>query len=93
MGYLAAVYTPLRPWFGHVANTPDIKTRRDEVAAFLEKGEVVDGWRGKTLLVTLDRAFPVPRWLSDAGAQPVYENPGYRVYRWSPPTKSTDRSP
>ena len=81
VGFLTAVYTPLRSWFGHVMHTPDIKTRRQEVAAFLEEGRVVDAWRGKTLLVTLDRPVPEPRWLSATGAQPVYENPGYRVYR------------
>jgi len=93
VGFLAAVYTPLRPWFGHVSNTPNIDTRRREVAAFLEEGKVIDAWRGKTLLVTLDRPVPEPRWLSATGAQPVYENPTYRVYRVSPAGKSPDRSP
>jgi len=81
--YLAAVYTPLRPWFGHVDNTPDLHERRREVAAFLENGRVIDSWRGKTLLVTLDRAVPEPVWLAKAGAQPVYENPSFHVYRWN----------
>jgi hypothetical protein len=93
VGFLAAVYTPLRPWFGHVGNTPDFKARRKEVAAFLEEGTVIDAWRGKTLLVTLDRPIPEPRWLSATGTEPVYENAGYRVYRVTPATKPPARSP
>ncbi len=85
--YLAAVYTPLRPWFGHVANTPNLAEKRREVAEFLENGHVVDAWRGKTLLVTLDRGVAEPAWLAKAGAKPVYENPSYHVYRWTPPAK------
>ena len=92
VGYLASTYTPLRSWIGHVQHTPDIKSRRREVAAFLEKGHVVDGSRRKTLLVPLDRSTPEPRWLAASGAQPVYENAGFRVYRWVVPLESPDRS-
>jgi hypothetical protein len=87
VGFLASVYTPVRAWFGHGMHTPDFKTRQQEVATYLEEGKVLDAWRGKTLLVTLDRSFPEPRWLSATGAQPVYENPGYRVFRVSPAIK------
>jgi hypothetical protein len=93
VGFLAAAYTPLRPWHSHPYNTPNNTARREEVEAFLEHGQVVDGWRGKSLLVTLDRSMPEPRWLTATGAKPVYENPEYRVYRVTPPAKSPDRSP
>jgi len=93
VGFLASAYTPLRSWVGHPYNTPDITMRRQEAAAFLAEGRVVDGWRGKSLLVTLDRTIPEPRWLSGTDAEPVYENPTYRVYRMSPARKSPDRSP
>jgi len=93
VGFLTAVYTPLRPWFGHVANTPDIDARRQEVGEFLEKGRVIDEWRGKTLLVTLDAPVPTPRWFAETDAKPVYENPSYRVYRVRPPAIKPVRSP
>jgi hypothetical protein len=92
VAFLTSTYTPLRSWMGHVMHTPDIASRRREIAAFLEKGEVIDGWRGKTLLVPLDRSTPEPRWLAASGAQPVYENPSFRVYRWVAPLESPDRS-
>jgi hypothetical protein len=91
VSFLTAVYTPLRPWFGQTMNTPDFEARQREVAAYLEEGRVVDGWRGKTLLVTLDGPALMPRWLSGTGARPAYENPTYRVYRVSVPGKSPDR--
>ncbi len=93
VGFLTAVYTPLRPWFGHFDTTPDIDARRQEVAEFLKTGRVIDEWRGKSLLVTLDTLAPTPRWLSENAVQPVYENPAYRVYRVRPSAKSLDRSP
>ncbi|MGO9915826.1 MAG: hypothetical protein ACLQIB_14115 [Isosphaeraceae bacterium] len=93
VGFLTAVYTPLRPWFGHFDTTPDIDARRQEVGEFLKTGRVIDEWRGKSLLVTLDGPVPTPRWLSETGAQPVYQNPTYRVYRVHPAAKSPDRSP
>ncbi len=86
LGYLAAVYTPLRSWIGDAAHTPDLATRRREVAEFLESGRMVDAWRGKSLLVALDRHYPEPGWLSATGVQPVYENPTYLVFRLSPAT-------
>ena len=60
VGYLTSTYTPLRSWIGHVQHTPDIKSRRREVAAFLENGHVVDGWR-ENPAVPLDRSTPEPR--------------------------------
>jgi hypothetical protein len=84
LGYLAAVYTPLRSWLGHVKNTPDIEARTREVDALLKDGRVIDAWGGKSLLVTIERSAGTPRWLSDETAQPVFENPTYRVYRVSP---------
>jgi hypothetical protein len=72
---------------------PDLQTRQKEVAAFLEEGRVVDEWRGKSLLVTLDGPAPTPRWLFETGAEPVYANPTDRVYRVCPAAKSPDRSP
>jgi hypothetical protein len=86
VGYLAATYTPLRSWAGHPYDTNGFSTRLEEVAAFLGKGKVVDAWRGKPLLLTLERSTPEPRWLAATGAKPVYENPEYRVYRVTPPS-------
>jgi len=92
LGYLSSTYTPLRSWIGHSQHTPDIQAKRREVAEFLDDGRVVDAWRGKSLLVTLDRSYPEPRWLSKTGVQPVYENTTYRVYRISPARKSPELS-
>jgi hypothetical protein len=90
VAFLASTYTPIRSWYGHAMHTPDIKARFREVVAFLENGTVIDAWRGKTLLVALDRPGVVPRWLVDTGAKPVYENPGFWVYRLTPGAKPPD---
>jgi hypothetical protein len=81
LGYLTSVYTPLRSWIGHFYNTPDIDKRAGEIAAFLKKGCLVDAWRGKTLLVVVDRMAPEFHRPPEGWARPVYENAGYRVYR------------
>jgi hypothetical protein len=38
MGYLAAAYAPVRPYFGHKYNTPRFEERRDRMARF-QSGE------------------------------------------------------
>ncbi len=84
LGYLASVYTPLRSWVGHQYNTPDIDRRKREVAAFLDEGAIVDAWKGKTLIIAIDRTgseFPKP---FKEGARLVYQNQGYLVYRLEP---------
>lgn len=91
VGFLAATYTPLRSWAGHPYDTNEFSTRLKEVAAFLEDGRAVDAWRGKPLLLALDRSIPQPRWLAATGAKPVYENPEYRVYQLTPSAKSPGR--
>jgi hypothetical protein len=39
LSYLAATYTGLRPYFGHVYNTPNYLARRERMQAWRERGE------------------------------------------------------
>ena len=91
VGFLTSTYTPLRAWNGHVQHTPEYRTRRREVEAFLGEGRLVDAWRGHDLLVTLDHGVPEPPWLASAGAKKAYENPSFHVYRWRAPAEPKDR--
>ena len=81
LGYLTSVYSPLRSWIGHTYNTPDFEKHSAEVVAFLEKGRVIDAWRGKTLLIIVDSTCAKDLPQLEDRANPVFENEGYRVYR------------
>ncbi|WP_435016131.1 hypothetical protein TA3x_003691 [Tundrisphaera sp. TA3] len=81
LGYLGTVYTPLRSWVGHQYNTPDVGTRKQEVAAFLGEGKLLEAWSGKTLLIVVERAAPDSRKPPAEGLQVVHENKDYAIYR------------
>ncbi len=93
LGYLAGVYTPLRSWLGHDKNTPDIDARVREVDLFLAEGRVIDAWRGRSLLVVLDRFTATPPALAGTAGEPVFENPTYRVFSLTPAVRSAGGSP
>jgi len=84
LGYLASVYTPLRSWIGHEYNTPDLDKRKEEIASFFNEGRIADAWKGKTLIVAVDRTAPESQLPPQGGTRPVYQNPGYLVYRLEP---------
>ena len=46
LSYLAATYTSLRPYYGHMFNTPDYETRKQHVAEWLETGEMPE-WQNE----------------------------------------------
>lgn len=82
LGYLSTVYTPLRPWLGHWANTPWARQRRDELRRFFREGLVVDTWHSLPMLVV----FRAPadwrirmRAFDDEAASLLYTNDSYAV--------------
>jgi hypothetical protein len=51
VGYLAAVYTPLRAWHGHSFLTPFLRERWPAAAAYFQEGVFHDEWRTMPLLI------------------------------------------
>ena len=83
IGYLATVYTPLRSWRSHYANTPWNLDRRDELAAFFASGTVVERWRSLPLLLVFNRSSPWRQRTAAIGgpSELLYENDSYIVVR------------
>src|SRR5690606_7710224 len=80
MGYLAAVYTPFRPYVGHPYNTPFAESKRAALRAFF-RGQVVDS------------VLLAPAWVLASKGQPFhlpatcvtqYENGSYLLCRHTP---------
>jgi hypothetical protein len=51
LAYLATVYTPLRSWRSHYANTPWSAHRLGELRQFFDSGTVVAEWRVRPTLI------------------------------------------
>lgn len=73
IGYLAAVYTPLRPYVGHPYNTPFVGAKRSALRAFF-RDQVVDTALQAPTWVLADKSQPfrVP-----ASCVTTYENDSY----------------
>lgn len=69
LSYLAAVYTPARPYYGHKYNTPQFEQRRERVRALVDGG--TDEELLKTCHVVLTRSATLGPRLETAGWKPV----------------------
>jgi hypothetical protein len=79
--YLTTVYTPLRTWASHWANTPNFDKRRREIEAFFRRGEEPRAWRTTPLILVSQRRLE-PIWRNNfirAGFRPVFANRAYVV--------------
>ena len=57
LSYLTATYTRVRPYFGHLANTPEVGVRWREVKAWHQKGDV-GPWFATIDYVLIERTNP-----------------------------------
>jgi hypothetical protein len=88
VSYLASVYTPLRSWMGHLANTPETKVRQAELDQLFASGTFQPDWESQTLLVVVPNqpeslAVQKP-WLDARGGKKVMENPSFAVFEVAP---------
>ena len=87
LGYLATVYSPLRSWRSHYANTPWNRERLNELRTFFANGQVVDAWRHLPMVVVFRSSTA---WrdrisgLHELPVSPVVENQSYVVIRTRP---------
>jgi hypothetical protein len=92
LGYLVTVYSPLRSWRSHYANTPWNRKRLDELQAFFSTGEVTEVWRNLPLVIVFRSSTAwrerITR-LHEGPLLPVLENPSYVVVQ-IPPRVSRD---
>jgi len=89
INYLTSVYTPLRSWSGHIANTPGRARKQNDLDQLFGSGRFLPEWEGKALLVAIynnpENAKKQEAWLDARHASKVLENPSYRLYRIAPP--------
>ncbi|MBX6314019.1 MAG: hypothetical protein IRY99_14055 [Isosphaeraceae bacterium] len=84
IGYLATVYTPLRSWYSHWANTPMIRRRISELDRFFASGQLLPYWKRKPLLVVSLAGQGQPSWAASGRAMEVFRNRTYNVFRLIP---------
>ena len=87
LGYLATVYTPLRSWRSHHANTPQSERRDEELHRFFNGERAVAEWdRLPVLFVFLQKQPWRERMSLLRGNEPavVLQNPAYVVIRRPP---------
>jgi hypothetical protein len=85
--YLAIAESPLRSWVSHWIETVDFERHRDELDALFERGRFVDAWESLPLVVVVTRRSGEsgpPHWLARRGAEPIFANRKYLVYRVAP---------
>ena len=67
VGYLSATYTGLRPWYGHIWNTPDAARRRVLIPAIFLNSAAAPESIGDVRYLVLARGTPVPAALQQIG--------------------------
>jgi hypothetical protein len=87
VGYLTTVYTPLRSWRSHYANTPWSTQRLAELRQFFDSGTVIPEWRTRpTLIVFRDSTgwrYRTRNFGSDP-AELVFRNASFTVISVTP---------
>ncbi len=95
INYLASVYTPLRSWSGHIANTPGRSRKEDDLNQLFGAGRFLPEWESETLLVAIyntpENVQKQKGWLDAHHASKVLENATYSVFR-VPPTRTASSS-
>jgi hypothetical protein len=81
LGYLAAAYTPARPWFGHKYNTPQFEARKERVERFIAGEEDPDLLMQGDLWLT--ESPSVAERLQTAGWRPVADYGALKLLRRS----------
>jgi hypothetical protein len=84
VGYLLTVYTPLRSWRSHYANTPWNRQRLDELRAFFRSGAMIDVWRQLPMLIVFEGSTDWRRRTAGFAPVPVeaaYVNASFTVVR------------
>ena len=88
LGYLSSVYTPMRSWSGHYANTPEFKTRQDEIDQLFKNGRYQEAWKSRDVLAVIpndpDLLARQKSWLDAREGERVMENASYVIYRVAP---------
>jgi hypothetical protein len=89
LSYYLTCYTPLRSWHSHYFNTPYAQLRRSQLNALFGRGEFLEYWQKKNLLVIFrgEMASKVvehqPTWLRDRNGIRIFQNSDYVVYKLS----------
>jgi hypothetical protein len=84
VGYLLTVYTPLRSWRSHYANTPWSAQRQAELKDFFAHGTVIRAWSQFRLLVVFRASSPWQERVlgfGDVDPQPAFSNADYVAVR------------
>lgn len=87
VNYYAAVYTPLRTWDGHWANTPWRDHRVAQLQGLFRDGRFLKPWRRQPLIAVFGNHFDEgnrPAWLDEQDAVLGFENPAFRAYLIAP---------
>ena len=75
LSYLSATYTGVRPYYGHIANTPNVQRRWREVSAWQQSG-ATGPWIDSINYVLIERQHP-PAGFNAALWHELHGNGGY----------------
>ncbi len=75
LSYLSATYTSVRPYYGHIVNTPDFSSRTTLVSAWYFGG-LTGSWMDAIDYVLIDRRHPPQRY-PEAGWTPLHQSGDY----------------
>lgn len=93
--YLAIAETPLRSWVSHWIETVDFEKHRAELDDLFERGRFVAAWESLPLVVVVTRRSAdsrPPDWLARRGAERLFANRRYFVYRLAPSRLARSRT-
>ena len=94
IGIRRPCYTPLRAWWCHPYITPYAKQRWEEQKSLFVQHQFLQQWDSVRLLVVFLGALTdedKPQWLLERGAEKVWQNSSYTVFRLNPRTSAQGR--
>lgn len=79
VNYLANVYSAANAWVSHPFNTPLIGEREKMMNAFFTTGVLPDAWKGRQLVMVIQKSIAMPVISNAPHTNTVFENNSYRV--------------
>jgi len=80
VNYLANVYTPANSWISHPYNTPKKEERNIQMQLFLQTGVQVPEWKGRRILIVLNKKNESPKIHSSLYTNKLFENNTYIIF-------------
>jgi hypothetical protein len=80
VSYMANAYASSYSWTGHLYNTPDFSTKKEQALQFLKTGIPLPDWKGRRLLILIDKRQTDVPVITSLKNQKLFDNNRYEIF-------------